>query len=134
MSDQQNAAAMDLGSNLAPAPAPAPAPEDKPAKPPRAPKKAAPKKAAPVGMPESVWIILEENDDIPPTGLFIGHNGDSFLIRTGVPLHVPLKILAILDDAIKTVPLTDPVTMRVVGSRDRMRYPYRRVAAPVDTE
>lgn len=129
MSDTQSAATVQttendnpaqLGSNLETKP-------DKPAKPARAAKKA-------VGMPEAVWIILEENDDIPPTGLFLGHNGDSYLIRTGEPLLVPLKVIGILDDAIKTVPITDPGTMRVIGYRDRMRYPYRRVAAPADTE
>lgn len=108
MSDDQN----ELGSNL-----------DSPAP-----------KTAPVGMPERVWIILEENDEIPPTGLFLSHNDSPFLIRTGEPLAVPEKVLGILDDAVMSMPMIDPVSRRVVGYRDRMRYPYRRVAAPAGAE
>jgi hypothetical protein len=43
----------------------------------------------PIGMPESKWIVLDDNDDIPPTGLFVGHNGNGFLIQTGIPASVP---------------------------------------------
>src|SRR4051812_16620946 len=39
-----------------------------------------------VGMPNSTWVMLDDNDDIPPTGLFVGHNGTGFLIQTGVPV------------------------------------------------
>lgn len=86
------------------------------------------------GMPKRVWIILEENDDIPPTGLFVSHNGNPYLIRTGEPVEVPEFLLGILDAAITTVSITDPTTRRVVGHRDRMRYSYRRVAAPEKAE
>lgn len=94
---------------------------------------ATPKKAA-KGMPKRVWIILEESDDIPPTGLFVSHNGNPYLIKTGEPVHVPEFLLDILDHAITTVAITDPTTRRVVGHRDRMRYSYRRVAAPESAE
>lgn len=86
------------------------------------------------GMPKRVWIILEENDDIPPTGLFVSHNGNPYLIRTGEPVQVPEFLLGILDAAIQTVAITDPTTRRVVGHRDRMRYSYRRVAEPESAE
>lgn len=101
----------ELGSNLGPAPAP----------------KA---KKASKGMPDRVWIQLEESEDIPPTGLFLGHNGSGYMLRPGEPVHVPAHIVEILDHAIVTMPVTDPTTKRVVGYRERMRFPYRRVEAP----
>lgn len=91
------------------------------------------KKAA-TGMPERTWILLEDNDDIPPTGLFLGHNGTGYLLVPGEPVEVPSHILEILDHAVLTVPVTDKTTKRVVGHRQRMRFPYRRVAAPENPE
>lgn len=76
-------------------------------------------------LPETVRIVLEENDDIPPTGLFVGHNGKGYLIRAGEPVDVPRHVLDILDNAVMSSPQIDPVTRGVVGYRDRMRYPYR---------
>ena len=98
-----------------------------PAKPTKASKKA-------VGMPDYAWIQIEENDDIPPTGLFVGHNGTGYLIRAGEPVRVPTFILEILDNAVATVTMTDPTTRQVIGHRDRRRYPYRRVDAPEGQE
>lgn len=106
-----------LGSNLGPEPS-------KPAK--------VTKEAK--GMPERVWIVLEDNDDIPPTGLYLGHNGTGYLLVPGEPVSVPGFLLEILDHAVTSSAVTDPKTKRVIGHRDRMRFPYRRVAAPDDTE
>jgi hypothetical protein len=86
----------------------------------------------PLGMPESTWVILDDNDDIPPTGLFVGHNGTGFLIQTGVPVNVPNHVLQILDDAVMDAPIINPADRKVMGYRPRPRYTYRRVAAPVD--
>lgn len=86
------------------------------------------KPRAPVGMPARVKIQLEENDDIPPTGLFLGHNGTGYLLRTGEPIEVPRYLLEILDHAVMSAPTTDPGTKQVVGYRERMRYPYRFVS------
>ena len=77
----------------------------------------------PSSKPETVKIILEENDDIPPTGLFVGHNGKSFLIRAGEPVDVPRYLLEILDNAVMSSPQVDPSTKQVIGYRERMRYP-----------
>lgn len=82
----------------------------------------------PVGLPASVRIVLEESEDIPPTGLFIGHNGRSYLVRCGEEVNVPLGVLGILDDAIVSVPIRDSGN-RVVGTRQRRRFNYRRVVS-----
>jgi hypothetical protein len=86
----------------------------------------------PIGMPDRVWIVLDDNDDIPPTGLFIGHNGTGFLLATGIPIPVPDYLLGILDDAIMDAPILDPQTKQVKGYRPRPRYTYRRVPAPAE--
>src|SRR5690348_2508867 len=103
-----------LGSNLGPAPEP--------------------KARKAKGMPDRVWIQLEENEEIPPTGLFIGHNGTGYLLEPSKPLHVPLHVLEKLDHAVITVPVVDPTTKRVIGHRERMRFPYRRVEAPSEVQ
>lgn len=94
-------------------------PEDAPA----APKTR--KKQAAVGMPTMVKIQLEESDNIPPTGLFIGLNGKGFLLRAGEPVDVPQGVLNVLEDAIMSTPVMDPSTQQVTGYRNRMRYPFR---------
>lgn len=84
-------------------------------------------KAAAAAVPDRVRIILEENSDIPPTGLFVGLNGRGYLLRAGEPIDVPLGVKEILDHAIMSSPVIDPQTNQVVGYRDRMRYSYRLV-------
>lgn len=69
-------------------------------------------------------IILEENDNIPPTGLFVGINGRSFVIRAGEEVMVPQDVLSVLDDAVEDVPRVDG-NSNVVDYRRKMRFPYR---------
>jgi hypothetical protein len=82
---------------------------------------------APVGLPKTVRIVIEENDSVPPNGLYMGLNGRGYLIKPGVPVDVPIGLVEILDNAIYTAPQVDPVTRQVVGHTDRLRYPYREV-------
>lgn len=94
-------------------------PAAKASAPPR--KKSAPKQTR----PETKRILLEENDDIPPTGLYIAHNGRGYMIQAGIEVDVPTHLLEILDNAIMSQPRIDPNTSRIVGYRTKMRYPYR---------
>ena len=109
----------DSGGNLMPAPA---------AKKRRAPAVKNPEAkavATPVAEPEkSQRIILEENDNIPPTGLFIGINGRSFILRAGEECIVPQSVLNVLDDAVEDIPRVDN-NGNVVDYRHKMRFPYR---------
>ena len=90
-------------------------------------KKTAVKKTAPVGLPETTRIVLEDNESIPPTGLFVSHNGRAYLIRTGEEVDVPTHVLNVLDDAKMAMPIMDADNQQVIGWRERMRFPYRRV-------
>ena len=84
-------------------------------------------KVVPVGLPPTTRIILEENDNIPPNGLYLGHNGNGYLLRAGEEVNAPAGIIDILKHAIESTPVRDPRTQQVVGYRDKMRFPFRRV-------
>lgn len=135
----------DLGSNLggedeAPAGAAAPAPTHTRGK--KAVAHAHQKKAKPAGpasqypAPEGVddfyWLQLEPSEDVPPTGLYVGHNGRGYLIETGKPVRVAWFIKAILDDAVQSMAIINPSTRQVDGHRERRRFDYRLVDAPDD--
>lgn len=86
-------------------------------------------KAKIVAKPKTIRIVLEENDNIPPTGLFVGENGRGYLIRAGEAVDVPPGVVEILSNAIQSVPTIDPQSLQVVGYREKMLYPYRVVPA-----
>lgn len=77
----------------------------------------------PVG--KKIRIILEENDEIPPTGQFFGINGAGFLLKPGVEADVPDSIIEILNNAVKSKPVIDPNTRRINDWRNTPRFPYR---------
>lgn len=91
-------------------------------------KKAA-KPAAPAA-PKRVRIILEENDNIPPTGQFFGVNGRSYLLRAGEEAVVPVEVIEVLNDAVEETPRIDG-NGNVVDFRKKMRFPYR-LLGPAD--
>lgn len=75
--------------------------------------------------PAGTWIVLEENDNIPPTGLFVGDNGRGYLLRPGEEICVPPGVLEILSNAVTSVPTVDPQSLQVIGYRNKMLYPFR---------
>lgn len=79
----------------------------------------------PVGIPPTVRILLEENDGIPPTGQPFGLNGRFYILRPGMEAEVPPGIIEILDNAVMAVAVRDPMTQKVQGYRDKLRFPYR---------
>jgi hypothetical protein len=77
-----------------------------------------------------LWIELQDNDQIPPTGLFIGHNGTGFMLKAGVEAEVPLELLDILNNAVYDAPIVDTATKQIIGYTPRLRFPYRVVNNP----
>lgn len=82
---------------------------------------------APLTGGKRVTIMLEESDDIPPTGLFLGINGRSYMVRPGEEVEVPEEVVHCLNDAVMATPKTDQQG-NVIDYRNRLRFPYRIIA------
>ena len=91
------------------------------------PRMSAPRATKQAGAAPRVKILLEDNAEIPPTGLYVGHNGIGYMLKTGEPMEVPAGVVEILENAVGSLPVLDSSTGQVVGYRDRMRYPFRRL-------
>lgn len=90
----------------------------------RKPKKDLPPELA-VKLQERIWIVLEDNDDIPPGGQFIGVDGAAFNLVPNEEAWVPVGICNVLDAAVKSIPVQDDLTRQIVGWKNRLRFPYR---------
>jgi len=81
-------------------------------------------KAPKVDAKDRVWITLDDNDEIAPGGLFVGLNGVGYQLLPGTEMHVQRALLEVLDNAVKSVPVQDPVSKRIVGWKERKRFSY----------
>lgn len=72
-----------------------------------------------------VWIILEENENIPRNGLSIGTNGFQCLLRPGVRANVPISIVDNLRHAIEGKAVVNPDTLKVERFINVLRFPFR---------
>jgi len=74
-----------------------------------------------------IRVQLEESDDIPPSGLFIGVDDSHYLLQPGMEVDVPQGVVDVLENAVISVPKIDPSTRRVIGYKDRLKYPFRKL-------
>ena len=74
---------------------------------------------------ERVRIILEESEEIPPTGLPVGVNGEICYIKPGEEVALKRKFIEVLNKAETEVPIVNPQTRAIEGYRKKLRFPYR---------
>ncbi len=77
---------------------------------------------------EKVWVQFNESEDMPPHGIPVGVNGTAYLIRPGVPIKVPRKVLHAVDNAVADRPIIDNGKVR--DYRKVSRFTYSRIDAP----
>ena len=73
--------------------------------------------------PKTVRIKLAHSKDIPPSGLYLGHNGRGYLLKPGVEADVPEFLLDVLDNAVASKPVVDQGG-RVKGYEEQPRFMY----------
>jgi hypothetical protein len=71
-----------------------------------------------------IRIILDDNDEIPPTGHPVSVNGKMYILKANEEMDVPEEVAHVLDLAVMSVPVFGE-NQKVVGFRDRPRLPYR---------
>jgi hypothetical protein len=81
-------------------------------------------RAPKVAEADRVWIVLDDNDEIPPGGQFIGVNGVGYMLMPGTEAFVPRAVCEVLDHAIKLMPVQDKNTHQIIGWKPRKRFPY----------
>jgi hypothetical protein len=72
-----------------------------------------------------VRIVLEDNDQVPPTGQYFGINGVGYMLKSNMEALVPLGLIDVLNNAVVDRPVIDADTKQVVGWRKQLRFPYR---------
>ena len=76
-----------------------------------------------------IRIVLDDNDDIPPTGHPVSVNGRLYILKPNEEMDVPVEVAHVLDLAVMSVPVYGE-NQKVVGFRDRPRLPYRVIRNP----
>lgn len=77
-----------------------------------------------------VCIILQRNENIPPTGLFVGHNGTPYIVKAGEPVMVPQGVVNVLNDAVMDMPIIGD-SQSVIGYQKQLRFPFSFATMPV---
>jgi hypothetical protein len=85
--------------------------------------KQAPKAAKKKAAVKKTKIILQKNDDIPPSGLFIGHNGTGYQLKPSKAVEVPDFLLDVLDNAVVKKPVMGENGL-ISRYEDSPRFPY----------
>jgi len=74
-------------------------------------------------------INIGLGNDNEPRKIFVGANGQDFLIERGKDVDVPIEVLNTLDDAVIGIDEIDAQDTNKVTVVNRKRFPYTIVAA-----
>ena len=70
-----------------------------------------------------IRIMLDDSDEIPPTGHPVSVNGKMYILRAGEELDVPEEVVHVLELAVMSVPVYG-ADSKVTGYRDRPRLHF----------
>lgn len=74
---------------------------------------------------EKKYIInISNGNDNEPSKVFVGANGQDYLIERGRDVAVPKAVLDVLDQAVVGIPQKDPNNPDRIVISDRKRFPY----------